>query len=633
MKEDNIKPVEYFAKKLDVSTRTIYSDLEKINKYIMNLGFLLERKKGLGIRLSKKDKKMKEIDEMEKMLPSFLGLEERRLTIIKQLLFENETVTLQQLADKFYVSKSSIRADFQFIKEHFLDSTTAMLISDMHGTRLEGSEEAYQNTFVLLNSFYEFYEHKYTIFNNSKDSELRYLEQLYGRDITTACKKIIYDFTKNNVEVVAEYYVNNLLNRVIVLVYRLKHGHHIEQSNKNADLNQNTVPYALLNKLSQLINVDFTSNDVAYLSKHMEANKMTEVILREDYRSIIEQVLYKMSDTLKVNLTNDKQIREQLAKHFPSMIYRVENNIFIQNPFVSQIKQEFGLMFNITWLVMSSIEEEMKLSFTENEIGFLVIYFQSAIDRLQASKKVLIICPTGITTSGLLLNRIKKILPPLDVIEVVSQSQFSKMDMEDIDFIISTTHLKVESKPTIVVSPLLSDEDRQNVLQFYNKHFVLDDNDAPSQDEPNTKHIAQYLDKSFIDFHSNFDSAEDLINQVTEQLYQLDYVTSDYRETVINREKMGGTELPTGAAVPHGNPQYVKRTTIGVYVNKKPIKWNEQHVSVIIFFCVAKHDVKKVKDLLKDIYSLVESKEMVERIFIHSAEKEFTDLLGGVTID
>ncbi len=629
MKEDNLKPVEYFAKKLDVTTRTIYSDLDKINSYIKNLGFQLERKKGVGIYLHKKEK---EVDNVEKTSPSFIGTEERRLTVIKQLLFQNETVTFQQLADKFFVSKSSIRADLKFIKDNFLDSTAAILVSDMQGTRLEGSEEAFQNTFILLNSFYESYENKYTIFNTQKEDEFAYLEHLYGRDITNACKKIIYDFTKNNVEVVAEYYVNNLLNRVIVLVYRLKHGNHIEQPN-NIDLDQNTVPYMLLHKLSQLIEVEFTSSDVAYLSKHMEANKMTEVILREDYQPVIEQVLYKMSDTLRVNLTNDRQTREQLAKHFPSMIYRMENNIFIQNPFLSQIKQEFGLMFNITWLVMSSFEEELKLNFTENEIGFLVIYFQSAIDRLQASKRVLIICPTGITTSGLLLNRVKKILPPLDVIEVVSLSQFSQMDMEDIDFIISTTYLNVENKPTIVVSPLLSDEDRKNVLQFYNKHFVLTNDEAPSHNEPNTKHIAQYLHQSFIDFNSNFDSAEDLINQVTEQLHQLDYVTDDYRETVINRERMGGTELSTGAAVPHGHPQFVNETIIGIYVNKTPIKWNEQYIRVIIFLSVSKHDVKKVKDLLKDIYSLVETKEMVENIFLHSNEKEFIDLLGGVTID
>lgn len=632
MNESETKPVKHFAKKLNVSTRTIYSDLDKIKLFVQKLGFDIEKKRGLGVKLDWNQQKMKP-NHMNKLAPKVLfGVKERKIEILERLLFDGETVTLNSLADSFFVSKSSIHADLLFIKEHFLNQSTVKLVSDMNGTRIEGSEEAFQNTLVLFNALLGEYEEKKVAFSDEKDQKYSFLKKYYGDKLVQICQSTLYEFVKNKLEMIADYYIYNILSIVIVLAYRSSLGFHIDEVKESTGNHlTNTNSNLLLDQISSATGIKFTKGDAAYLNKHMAANKMSLGEINVDFKPIIDKVLTKLSKTLKVDVTKDAKLSNQLAKHFPSMIYRLKNRFSVQNPFITQIKHEFGLMYNITWFVMSDFEDELQVNFTDNEIGFLMIYFQSTLDRMQLSKRVLIICPTGITTSGLLLNRVRKILPPLDLIEIASFDEMSKINLDEIDFIISTAHIKVEDTPVIVVSPLISNQDMQNILKFYNSNFVLKEDKRSEEKEVNDclDKINKYMNKNFIEFGSEYESAEEMINDVTNRLYTEGYILKDYKESLLDRIKSGDIVLPTGVAVPHGNPQYVKKTVLVLCVNNKPMKWNDQHIRIVIFLCISKDDLQHVKEILGAIYSLIEDKETVEKVFIHSNKEEFIKLLGG----
>lgn len=44
-------------------------------------------------------------------------------------------------------------------------------------------------------------------------------------------------------------------------------------------------------------------------------------------------------------------------------------------------------MFNLIWLLLNEYEEEWNVKFNEDEIGFLTIHFQSAIEQIKENKK------------------------------------------------------------------------------------------------------------------------------------------------------------------------------------------------------------------------------------------------------
>src|SRR5699024_3023362 len=132
--------------KLNVSTRTIYADLKDIEPYLLRTNTSLETKRGVGIRL----KTLK--NETPKYYTDSLNIVEfRKKKILEIMLFEKNLVTIQELADFFRVSKSSISTELSLIKNNFLNEKTVMILSDNNGTRLKGSEEEFQNTYVKFN--------------------------------------------------------------------------------------------------------------------------------------------------------------------------------------------------------------------------------------------------------------------------------------------------------------------------------------------------------------------------------------------------------------------------------------------------------------------------------------------------
>lgn len=60
-----------------------------------------------------------------------------------------------------------------------------------------------------------------------------------------------------------------------------------------------------------------------------------------DYEETVRDVIKRMSEIQKLDLTRDKKLYESLLYHLPPMILRLQNNIQIVNPMLDNIKQEY----------------------------------------------------------------------------------------------------------------------------------------------------------------------------------------------------------------------------------------------------------------------------------------------------
>lgn len=128
--------------------------------------------------------------------------------------------------------------------------------------------------------------------------------------------------------------------------------------------------------------------------------------------------------------------------HLVSMIYRSKLNVPVSNPLLEEIKREYSVLYSTTWLILAGIEKELDIRLTDDEVAFMMIHFQGAIDRLSANRKILIVCPTGIGTSELIANRLKRVFSPQDIVEVVSLRTLYKRDLNKIDLVISSVQLE-----------------------------------------------------------------------------------------------------------------------------------------------------------------------------------------------
>lgn len=607
--QSDFQTVEYFASKLGVSKRTTHSELRIIEDYLQSSGEYLEKKRGVGIAI----KRFKEVEAIEekKEASDIYNTFNRRVEIMNILLFKEKVVSFNHLSDSFMVSKTSIIKDFEFIMKILNVGSRIKLCSDIHGTSLIGSEEDIQKALLQFNRY---------LLNNSElydedfAEKIKLLDTYYGESLINVCSNILYTYIRENVNAISDYYVQNILNIFIILVFRIAKGHHIEEL-KRTDASETTIFFEesavrMLHKAALRLELTYTNEDVHYLSLQLISNRFEPLPEEEVDEVIVERLLSRVSAALNINFASDQKLEEQLKNHIPPMIYRLRSNNKTENPFTSQIKNEFSLTFNVIWVVLSEYEQELGISFNEDEIAFLTMYFQAAIERARMNRKILIVCQMGIATSELLINRIKNVLPSLDTFEVASVAELEQMPLNEYDLIISTIKVDIPKKQVILVSPFLTKEDIERIKQ----------SDLLPKAENNVlklvraHHLMKFVDKDFVFVNTDFSSKEELIEQVGEVLIKNGFVTQQFIQTVQEREEMGGTDLPTGTAVPHGNSICVNQTIIVLVKNKKKFKWNKYYVDLVFLICIAKQDTFQTRNILADIYNIIDSNEQLKQL-------------------
>lgn len=607
--QSDFQTVEYFASKLGVSKRTTHSELRIIEDYLQSSGEYLEKKRGVGIAI----KRFKEVEAIEekKEASDIYNTFNRRVEIMNILLFKEKVVSFNHLSDSFMVSKTSIIKDFEFIMKILNVGSRIKLCSDIHGTSLIGSEEDIQKALLQFNRY---------LLNNSElydedfAEKIKLLDTYYGESLINVCSNILYTYIRENVNAISDYYVQNILNIFIILVFRIAKGHHIEEL-KRTDASETTIFFEesavrMLHKAALRLGLTYTNEDVHYLSLQLISNRFEPLPEEEVDEVIVERLLSRVSAALNINFASDQKLEEQLKNHIPPMIYRLRSNNKTENPFTSQIKNEFSLTFNVIWVVLSEYEQELGISFNEDEIAFLTMYFQAAIERARMNRKILIVCQMGIATSELLINRIKNVLPSLDTFEVASVAELEQMPLNEYDLIISTIKVDIPKKQVILVSPFLTKEDIERIKQ----------SDLLPKAENNVlklvraHHLMKFVDKDFVFVNTDFSSKEELIEQVGEVLIENGFVTQQFIQTVQEREEMGGTDLPTGTAVPHGNSICVNQTIIVLVKNKKKFKWNKYYVDLVFLICIAKQDTFQTRNILADIYNIIDSNEQLKQL-------------------
>lgn len=235
LQQEHFQTVDFFANKLGVSKRTIHSELKSIEPYINSSGKFLEKKRGVGIAL----KDLKEIGTEQDIENTFdeYSLVMRRIKIMEMLLFNQETISFNQLSDQFLVSKTSIRNDLTLIMKILQVGNHLNLISNLQGTRLSGSEEDFQKGLLQFNRYLF---SNFDIFDDGSVQEnIKLLERYYGENLVSACSNILYTYVRDNVNAISDYYVQNILSIFIILVYRIKKNKHFDQSTVQKDKRNN----------------------------------------------------------------------------------------------------------------------------------------------------------------------------------------------------------------------------------------------------------------------------------------------------------------------------------------------------------------------------------------------------------
>lgn len=608
---------------LSVSKRTVHNDLSKIEDFLSDYHIELKRKSKYGVKLdasvSKKETLLYYLG-IHKESTDALSTKIRRMKIYSRLLSHSEGTSLNKLAEEFMVSKTSIVSDLEMI-ENWACRFDLKLIRDYKGTRIEGSEIQIRHALSQLASDFvqlEFEEDQEEQKPSRLDLSTYYrLKNLFNIESIDKIEKII-----SNAEERLGYTINdlsyvNLITHLLILIKRVDNDilYTKETAKKvyQADVIDKTMAIAnyIAVSIAEEFNIELPQGEVQYIHQYLVCSGIQSDFLHlniEDHLiniepqhiEIVNQLIDFVSEAVHCPLQEDKELKISLMTHIVPLLQRIKYHVKLENPLINEIKIQYSAMFSVVTLAIEMIKNPVFPPLSQDEIGFLTIHFQAAIERSMQQKNVIIVCPEGIGFSRLIAHRIERFISSINIKGIVSLNRLPEYDLEGIDFIISTVPLEKSDKPVVLVSSFLSELDIRGINNFLVDHVA--------DQKRYYKYLGQIIDETVVHVQLDYDNKEDVLHYLCDQLQASHYVSERFKESVFDREKIMATDLGNNIAIPHGSEKEIIEPKIVIATLKKPIVWSQHEVQIVFMIAMNMKNPRQTKNTLKDLYAIMDSK-------------------------
>lgn len=477
LEADEFRPVKRFAQQLSCSDKTIRNDLI----YWEENGIPIERVSGKGVRIPLEKRSCVAESIAKSPKDGAPSTEERRRKILFELLEgKNERISIQSLSDQYFVSKTSIVNDLSVI-EHKLKPYHLFLKKDVRGTALRGEETDIRRALVDLICL--------TVTKRleplqDEPSRIDYdtlceLETHFGKERVAKVEHMIEDAEEFLAYKITEPYYINLITHILILVDRIQGNNMIYGPTElppkvSADSKFYSAAKQLAADIAKSFHVRLNEAEVFYLYRYLTSSGGVMETLSAEHEPYVEKIAADMIDLcLKIfplRFSFTQSLYQALLLHLRPMLNRIMYKIYIRNPILSGVKSEFPEAMLLLKLIMIKIQLKYHLpEIREDEIAYLAVYLQNAVEEVINRKRVIIVCSSGVGTSHLLAKRIKKYFPDWTILDIISAKQLERREsFQQVDLIVATVHLHMDlGIPVAYVSALFNEEDEHRLHQMF----------------------------------------------------------------------------------------------------------------------------------------------------------------------
>ncbi|WP_349763099.1 PTS sugar transporter subunit IIA [Fusobacterium sp. SYSU M8D902] len=469
------KSIEEVAEELKISERTIRYRIKDLNEnFSSQKNFIYIEKKIIKFK--------GEISFLEKILEQeeyVFGSNERIEIILLLLLFNSEGYKAEKIITILNISRSTLKQDLKILRNELKEKNIEIISKANKGLIIVGEEleirklilEKLRNYFVVKNEKIELL----------KDLDLlkrKIIEDFLEKDlierVAVFFKKIKIDLKKK----ISDEAFQIIFIYLLITLKRLRGELRLEKC-QNSQFIKSTEDYKVIQNNIALLeekNIKINSEEIIKITEfilgahtyNFQYSFYENWILIERF---IDNLIGKMSKEIEINLNEDKVLREGLINHIVPTIYRLKNNLVLQESIAEEIRYEYPNYYMNIKKFVKEIENYIGKSFSDNEIAFLVVHFILALKRkeekIRNHKRVVIVCGLGYGTSNLLKQEIEELFD-IEVVDIVPLNNINNITELDVDYVLSTMEIKDEkiSIPIIRVNAFLKKEDIIKLLSY-----------------------------------------------------------------------------------------------------------------------------------------------------------------------
>ena len=678
--------ISELAKLFNVSSRTIRYDLDAIDEFLKynNLPQLI-RKPNVGVKFSELlEHRNKALSFLDTLSPYYYNLsqKERVNVILSELIQQRDYITINTLAEKLMVSRSTVISDLKKVKEWLEERGLYLKALPKYGVKVVGDEKQLRRAAIeLLTEAIDI------------DKALDIVKApFYGRSLggSSQIAKLFEDIDIPYIEqcvqiaereletIFSDAAFSGLVIHIAIAIKRIQLGKDIVMPKEELKALEMTKEFAVASNIAKMLedrfNVSIPVDEIGYITIHLLGSNVAKpkTYLNEnwiEYQLLTEKIIRNVSERIKENLLEDQQLFEGLLDHLRPTIYRLRHDLKLKNPILDEIKTNYRELFEIVRESLKPIEEYTGRNLNEEEIGYFVIHFGAAIERKKTaiSPNVLVVCSTGIGTAKLLSSRLQSVFD-VHIIDTIAFHQIKEvLKDKKIDLIVSTVPLKCDEVKVVEVNPLLTDKDIEKLSKFLakpqdkrmdvvdelmeiiNRHCVIKDREKLLEDLLIFFNIASYenrrgvvhpvlkdlLTKDTIKLNVEAKDWEEAVRIGGELLEKSGVVESRYIEAMIETVKDMGPYIviAPGVAMPHARPNAgVKKVGMSLITLKNPINFgNKDNDPVKIVVSFAAVDNTQHLEALRQLVEVLANNELLKKIMDAKSEEEVVELINQIS--
>ena len=616
LKQHEYLSANQLAEKYGVSTKTVYQDIDKLNDFF-DEGELKSRivkvpRKGIKLSADEERKKIHSlllVNKHESGVQDF-SPEYRESELIKRLFINQEELDIYDFAEEMYVTESTVHRDIDKLEKNLGQFNLKIRIKHDQ-LFVDGDEwnirKALQSYVIQVQSL-----------GREENIERFFLE----KDIEI-CNEAISRLSQKYHHQFSEEYSCLLLVECLIFKKRTDHNNFLNERTSNLinDLNHLEVYFFSGELLESIINKSFSEispyeiEAMAYsLLAYGFSIQSADYIQSIDHQ--VNELIQKVSNLLSLDLSKDNHLKLMLSNHISKMIFRLRNQIYITNPALEEIKKQYSSLFNVIWIAIRGLSKYYEINISNEELAFIVIHFQLAIEKIVKPLNIVVICQNGIATSELIMSKLHKIFDSDAKITNINARELDFYDLSNIDLIISTIALPEVTVPVIEVSPILTKDEIESIRSFYSEHMT--DNYTLMRTSLdgrkfNLESLQTLIKKPYL-IRETMKSKKECLEKMIKECDSSNRKNKEFKESILERETLGSTSVYTGVALPHCDPRFVEQSELIVMTLDKPINWGKNNVKLIILIAVAENDIPIFKDSLIALYSVIENQELMNEL-------------------
>ncbi len=613
----NSSKVHYsdIANLIGKSRKTIAKYLDNIADYVEHFDVSLIRKRNVGIYFEGNISKLSESIQENNIL-KFNIPKQRSLDLLTELLITNKAITVQELADKFLISRSTLENNLKAVKG-FLNKFGASLLTTKEGIVIVASEREKRRLMSELISLYwgdDYLNKEQKLQMKGAQDVSTNINVFFSPETLIKVLNALNQFKQISGLKMSDYEYQSLAIHLTIAIERIKRNEVIKFSSQNSVLEKNTL--ILIKVIEKEFGIKLPKDEKQYLNIHILTiqSSLTTSKQDEDKQLKNNNVSLFLTASLK---QFDSTLIKNLTIHLIPALKRLSLGLTIRNPYTSKIKKYFTRAYNEVVDLGIKIKNAYGISLNDDELAYIALHIEAFNERNNKVMTVALVCSTGLGTARLLEQRIKKQFSnQIKISRVVSVQEIKERPVSE-DLVISTINIKLPNVPLIVVSPFLDENGIRKINGVISKF-----NNCKTKPEA----FMSLINPKYIFLNDKKITRNRVIKKLTDALYKDGFVRTGIGQAAIKRGEMASTAINI-VAVPHAPIRYVNKSVIAIYIDKKKIEWQDKMVKIVFFLALN----QEIKPHIEEIYSyfdnILEDKKLLKRISESNSVEEVIALL------